>query len=149
MRSIIVERPWRNEVGSISVQAQRDRLGQLVGPGGHSGLLTSPVSIAVGSTPTDELAMAVGAAAARKALSLGLKVKVVDLGRRDPEVIRADLVLLHNVTAASHPVRHQLTRDWLVRLNCCVVLCVGDPPLAFGRQLRFRFDHYLSLEGEL
>jgi hypothetical protein len=151
IRSFTVERPWAAYGKPLQVSAQRQRtvLNTLFGdePWDECAMV-----IGIGSGPTDELAMTVGAEIVRSALSQNLKVRMRDLGAEGPRDYNGQphVLLLHNVHAASHAMRLQVCRDWLVHRDDTmrVVLCAGNPVEFFQRHLRYPIDTALYLEGD-
>jgi hypothetical protein len=149
--SIEIPRPWAKGGASryISPARQQSWIDEL-----FADRLTRSAIIAIGSEPTDELAMTLAASMLERARQLKLKPLCLSIQRAPGEqdvALDGDVVVLHNLTAESHQVRTQFCRDWLDWFDDSariVVIGGQDPYRFFHQRLRLPLDYGLYLCGE-
>lgn len=151
--SMVVPRPWVSEeaVRTVSAARQRALVTELFE---RPEALQRSFVLAVGSEPTDELAMVLAAGLMRRARDLRLRPRAVSV-RRGPDDVSmsdADLVVLYNLPHDCHQVRAQICRDWLEWFDDSfrvLVVAGGDPYTFCHTRLAFPVDAAIHLRGEL
>lgn len=150
VRTIGIPRAWRNTVHQVTAVRQRKLIASLLTD--RDALRRSQV-IGIGSSPTDELGMALAAAIVRRARDLKLRPLCISMRRGLEDVsVEPDVVILHNMTAECHAARAHLCRDWLDRFDDTLrfVVVAGCDPYTFSHTRLFcPLDDFLYLEGEL
>jgi len=151
VRTIGIPRAWRNTVHQVTAPRQRKLITELLT---DAAALRRSRVIGIGSTPTDELGMALAAALVKRTRELKLRPLCLSMRRNPSEEIAGepDVVILHNMTADCHPSRAHVCRDWLERFDDTprFVVVAGCDPYTFSHTRLFcPLDDFLYLEGEL
>jgi hypothetical protein len=124
-------------------------------------LLTEPDALrrsyvlAIGSEPTDELAMSLAAMLLRRARAQSLRAVCVSMRKSPDEAALSsdpDVAILHNLPHDCHQMRAQFCRDWLDWLDDSfrIVVIAGSCPYRFShKRLAYPIDGGIYLCGEL
>lgn len=118
---------------------QREYLTELLKPEN----MARPRVIGIGSTPTDDAAMAIAALLMKTAIEHSVQAMMVNLARPLDTDYGPDLLVLHNVTLDSPAHRIAACRDWLTSYTEAlrVVVVAGVNPVEFfDTKLRLDFD---------
>lgn len=120
----------------------------------EKGVLGSSRLIVVASSPTEEWAMAVGAAIMRQAFNREIKREMLDASNPIPDRLNAivipSVVVLHNITHESSASRIDKLRDWIkIASNSTCVVCVSgsDPRTFCDERLRMAADAEFYFRG--
>jgi hypothetical protein len=151
VRTIGIPRAWRNTVHQVTAVRQRKLIARLLT---EADALRRSQVIGVGSSPTDELGMALAAALVRRTRDLKLRPLCISMRRSPSDEVTGepDVVILHNMTAECHAARAHACRDWLDRFDDTLrfVIVAGCDPYTFSHTRLFcPLDDFLYLEGEL
>ncbi len=149
VRGFSMDQKWRNDKKclQIGVPKQREVMARLLNNPPRQGV------VGIGTVPTDSIGMAFAATVVRSWIQRdrSARASMIDLAGPPDKQRPSGLTVLHNVTNQSHPMRVQICRDFLVRLDGTLrIVVVGgiDPVEFFYKRLHYPLDYALYFEGD-